>query len=274
MSWISFRFLKKVALILLLGHLSSVVFATSIVAIRRPSSITIAADTLGVLPESIVGTPRTTSHCKIRSAGGAFFAFASFTDDVRSGFHPSRTAVARLKEAGTLEARSTRLVDSLRGSLLIAVQRVYKEDRPEIARKIIGDEEHKIAILQMLVIGIENGVAKVISANFRRVDNESHLPVGIETEVKVCPGDGCRDGEGWWLLGEQDAARKAIGQSATQFWTGNDDEDARRLVEIEIADQPKIVGGPIDVLSINPRGVSRWKEPRGKCGCAKSKAGR
>ena len=247
---------------------AAVLFATSVVAIRRPAHIVIAADTLGQLgAENPANVRKAISHCKIHSSGGTYFALAAFTDDIKSGYHPRRIASRALSRAGTIEVRSRRLVENLRQPLLRAVQRIYRETPPELARPIIGDASHPIAVLQMLVFGVENGIPKVISANFTRVNNEKHEPVGIDAEVHVCPGEGCKDGEGYWLLGETDAINNAINQPGVSPWTGDDAADVRKLVSVEIADKPKLVGPPIDVLIVDAQGSHQWVKPLGKCSC-------
>jgi hypothetical protein len=226
---------------------ATTMLATSIVAIRRPTHIVIAADTLGYQPEG----KTTTSHCKIHSSGGVFFAFAGFTEDTKSRFYPRWIASRALSRAGTIEGRSRRLAESLRQPLLRAVQRIYKEDPPEIATTIIGGEGRDQTPLQLLVFGVENGIPKVISVDFTRVNNRKQEPIGIAPLIKMCPGDGCTDGVEYWLLGERKAIETAMEQPGAQTWTGNDAADVRRLVEIEIADKPKVVQPPIDELIVD-----------------------
>jgi hypothetical protein len=250
---------------------TTTLLATSIVALRRPTHIAIAADTLGrFLADNPNGERKTISHCKIHSSGGFFFALAGFTSDINSGFDTSPITAHALLRVGKIEVRSKRVVADIRAPLLKAVQRIYREASPEVAMPIIGDESHPIAVLQLLVFGVENGIPEVVSANFTRINNEKHEPVGINAEVHVCPGEGCKDGEAYWLLGEQDAIVKAINGPSVPIWTGNDAADVRKLVSVEIADKPKLVGPPIDVLIVDAPGGHHWLTPLGRCSCRPS----
>jgi hypothetical protein len=251
---------------------ATVMFATSIVAIRRPTHIVIAADALGrFLADNPEGERKTISHCKIHASRGAFFAFAGFTSDIKSGFDTRPIAARALLGVGKIEARSKRVVADLKAPLLRAVQRIYREAPPETATEIIGGEGHDIAVLQLLVFGVEKGIPNVISVNFTRVNNKKHEPVGIAAEVHACPGEGCEDGEAYWFLGEKDAILKTMNEPRVPIWTGDDAGDVRKLVSLEIADEPKLVGPPIDVLIVDARGSHWWVKPLGKCSCGSGK---
>jgi hypothetical protein len=253
-------------LILCTGISAPYVFATAGAIIRRADRITIATDTLGISGADNPH-PEPIHHCKIHITNKTLFYFGGFTGDNKTNFHPLEIANSVLNTSGTIESRTRKLAEAIRGPLLIAVQRINRDVPEPIKSKSIGHAGETPT--QLAVFGIENKIPIVVTVNFQRIDFGDTNPVGIYAEIKVCPGDGCAIPDAsWFLLGQQEESKAVIDKG--NFWSGNDGDDVRRIVEIEIKANPDSVGGPIDVLTLESDGTYKWIAPLGICKCSKS----
>ncbi len=234
--------------------------ATTIVILYRPTSIVVAADTLGVLHGQIAGRQEF-HHCKIKSSGSFFFTSTGYNADEAVGFDAAKTTTGILQSP--LEAFSQKVDKISReipAKLLAGIQ---------FQRRSLSSEEYTQSIritrdvLTIAVFGVEHQATKMALIAFGEADDSKGNPIAVNPRITYCPGQAC--GSGGFFLGYNQAALRQTEDRAHPFWTGNDAKDARRIVEIEIADVPTDVGGPVDVLLINAEGSHRWVPPYGEC---------
>jgi hypothetical protein len=86
--------------------------------------------------------------------------------------------------------------------------------------------------------------------------------IRTDTSIVIAPNK-----EHFWVLGQSTAALHVV-KSSFLFGTGDYAADARRMVQVEIADVPQKVGPPIDVMVIDKAG-QHWIDPTGSCGAKK-----
>ncbi len=239
---------------------SGTAFATSVAVILHRGHIAAAADTLGLVGKENKWGKDT--HCKIHSTRREFFAFAGIVKDDDTKFDAIQIAMKALNGQGNLNTRVKTLTANIHDPLLRVVKRVQRELKPGEAEPLISGFR---PILQLVVFGYENGVPSVDTVDFA-LKNNGYDPITINPIMTFCPGDsGCPlpgdTGIHLSMIGESKAAIKAANEGVL---TGNDFDDARRLISIEISAMPKDVGPPIDVLSIDAIGT-KWIAPYGAC---------
>jgi hypothetical protein len=237
-------------------------FGTCIVVLRTPNMIVIASDTL--FQEGKNNTWGYSHHCKIHSIDRKFFVLSGLSQDLESDFMPVKIVSDVLRRQGRLKTQAEVASQRIEAPLLKAIQRIYRDVSPELSKRIIGGgSDEGTTMLQMAVVGIEEGVSKVIVVNFDKVVDASGFPIGVKHDIALCPGKACPDGKQGWWLGERRAIDSRL-SSSVPYWTGAYIKEAVGLVELEATDKPDLVGKPIDVLLIRTVGQPKWIQ-KGEC---------
>jgi hypothetical protein len=204
------------------------------------------------LPESV---------CKIRAFSGVYFAPAGFVQD--SGFDAYRVVEGLLKRGRTIEQEAAIIADGIKLPFLHEMERLHKFLPSDYAIAVESPGPN-------LVIGIaaiEDNVPVIGLIDFTVINNSKGLPIDVRVVFKTCPGSACTetaDQDHFWIYGHKEAVLRQIQRAGRQFWTGNDAQDARKMIQIEIRDQPSKVGPPIDILFLDNTG-HHWIEPYGSC---------
>ena len=227
------RLTAALTAILLAG---ATVRATTLVIIRTPDQVIIAADSLLVW---YGGDRRPTLTCKLDTNEDVIFAIAGLT--MESDFDARKFVELVLNTPGTLEERALVLERVLRGPLLGMLTRI----RHELPRQFAEQLESGF-VLNVTIATVRNQVAQLEMRDFyaeTTPDGEVRLRV-----VRVsCPRDCPRPTEVFGV-GETAAMMQHLG-TLPQLPTGLPGL-AKQLVEIEIADRPALVGPPVDVLRV------------------------
>ncbi|HEY6008685.1 MAG TPA: hypothetical protein VIU40_10220 [Geobacteraceae bacterium] len=108
--------------------------------------------------------------------------------------------------------------------------------------------------MSVVLAGMENGVPLLVFRGFvLREEKDGALALDIIRHA--CPQE-CQDVFFSLILGE-DAAIDAYLAKNPGFWMGGFAEGVRRLIEVEIAARPDVVGPPVTLLRITGDGA-RW----------------
>jgi hypothetical protein len=234
--------LHKVAALLVC--LSTVIATgTTVAVLRTPERIVVGADTLGY------ESGQATHLCKIQREGAIFFSFAHFIVDKKSGFSAPALAHSAASGASIRDAafRFKRLVLPAFAKALRRLQ----HDGPQF---YVDNIKSGPTPLSALFLGVEHGVPKFYVVAVKVVD-DTHGRMRLGADILECPGSYCTNGFGGAALGANEVALEASKNSLV--WTGflNDPvSGVRKMVEMEIADKPKYVGPPIDIVSVNGSG--------------------
>jgi hypothetical protein len=246
--------MRYVGLLWILHWILPQAAATTIVVIRTPQEVVIAADSAATFQGD--GRPVTTETvCKIyRVNDSLFFAVSGLVNDSRTGFNIPEI-VASSSGSGTMAEKLARVERAVQAAVLRELPRVKERD-PAGYSKLIGS---KGAVTVMLA-GIDAGAPVATSFSLGLTAS----PKGpIETSIlrDSCPGN-CPSGVRVFWFGEVDAVERL--RAAGRLPALAMPELARYLVQAEIDAGAPSVGGPVDVLRILPSGPV-WVQKKQGC---------
>ncbi len=227
--------------------------ATTIVVIRTPQEVVIAADSAATFQGD--GRPAgTETVCKIYQVNaGLFFAVSGLVNDSRTGFNVPKMVGAD-SAGGSIAEKIARVERAVQAAVLRELPRV-KEHDPAGFASLIGS---KGAVTVMLA-GIDSGVPMATSFSLGLAES----PKGsIEASIlrDSCPGN-CASGVRVFWFGESGAIERL--RAAGRMPALGMPELARYLVQTEIDAGAPRVGGPVDVLRILPGGPVWVQKKRG-----------
>jgi hypothetical protein len=215
--------------------------ATSIVAVRTPRSIIIAADS----KPTYRGTPGPSTVCKIYRTGKLYFAISGLDYDEGRHFFPAQIVAANFSDASAF-TRAVARVEFAVNAALVAELDALKSTDPQTFRFTTKNQ----AVASILLAEMRNEIPHHAAREFQYVESPSpHLEVRRIT----CPGN-CPAGNEYVFLGEQ--------SEATQFMKEHRREvldpltTPASLVRIEAKSHPNDVGPPVVVLRVNRRGAT------------------
>lgn len=242
------RLTAGLAAILLAG---ATVRATTLVVIRTPHQVIIAADSLVVWHGTDRGAPLT---CKLDTHGDVIFAIAGLM--LESDFDARRFVRLVLDTPGSLEQRALVLERVLRGPLLGMLGRIRRELPRQFAEQLESG-----FVLNVTIAAVRNRVAELEMRDFYA----ETTPTG-ELRLRVvrlsCPRD-CPQPTEVFGVGETAAMMQHL--SSLPRFPAELPGLAKQLVEIEIDDVPALVGPPIDVVRAGDAGIE-WLQRKPACG--------
>jgi hypothetical protein len=243
--------------------------ATTIVVIRTPEHLVVAADSLIVTWGP--GSATLISHvCKLHQQDATFFAIEGMSIVYAgTGFSAEQLArqavahTASLEQAGLYFAR---IAAGPYGRVMTIMRRVDRRGWNLIAQH----RGHGIPLVAVF-FGIEQGVPKYVIVGFRVSIGKR---IAVVADVASCPGSACgdeSDRKQWTILGQAEAAYHEMGggdhNSFARFQQGHSDAQmARSLISIEEQSAPDTVGGPINIVTVDASGA-HWNAPSGHCPC-------
>jgi hypothetical protein len=238
--------------------------ATTIVLVRTPHEIIIAADSKGIaflaLGDQV--SLKETPVCKINGNGNFFYAMSGY---VRSG-EPSTAsynmyAVAErlaFKEKGMLRDKVNRFEQAIRHSLRLELTRLRNNHR-----SIYDTYVKRPHISEAVFFAFEKGGPEVYYLKFAGVQNKPRSGLAkLKVTRRFC-GKGCQEPLFIARLGEQVAIDRLL---ATQpnYWKGELVRKVQELIEIEIKEAPSVVGPPTDLLHLDKQGT-HWLQRKELC---------
>jgi hypothetical protein len=250
--YVSYVALRKLFLGLLCASLSH---ATSIVVIRAPDHITVAAD-------SMIRTGYGKEMgCKIMHEGTVYFANAGIVENDQTGFKVSTIAQVAIQQ-GSYDVRSSaRLFSSMAIAPFTSALEELRSKHPDFYEKYV-----KRGPQPLQVVFMRGSPAPAFVIIYFTIDSSAGVPVKVTSHTQECPGNGCPNGYGVRLLGGNDAAQRA--SKVTGFWGEGEIEGAKKLVEAEIVRAPDTVGPPVEILRLDATGP-QWVYQKAQCQAVK-----
>ena len=244
-----------------IGLAPAVAQATTIVGIRTPAQVVIAADSMGTSRGNRIETTRPV--CKIFTVNETAFAIGGLVKDLAWNFDAENLAAGSIRRQNRLTDVANDLAERLTGALGSYLERL-KTGNPSLYAKSLEGENGSIT--SILLAAYEGDRPVAIGMEFRASEGSGGT-VGISSTRVTCPGD-CPDGVMYFLLGERRPIDRYIAEH------GGDrllpaGSGAPFLVQLVIDGGSKRVGPPIDVMVIGGQGVS-WPARKEGCGGAPS----
>ena len=231
--------------------------ATTIVGIRTPEQVVIAADSMGTSRGYRIETVRPV--CKIFTVKDAAFAIAGLVKDPVWNFDAENLTAGSLRRQGRLTETANDIAKRLTEMLGSYLERL-KPGNPFLYSRLLKEEDGEIT--SILLTAYEEDQPVAIGIGFRATEGPGGR-VGITTTRVACPGD-CPGGVMYFFLGERRAIDRYIAEQGRDrllpAYSG-----APFLVQLAIDGESKRVGPPIDVVVIDRQGVS-WPARKNGCG--------
>jgi hypothetical protein len=227
--------------------------ATSIVAVRTPDSITVGVDSAEITVRSNHRSSKLV--CKIHQDGNMFFAFAGLANHVRTSFDTAEIIVRASKPGGTISDRAKRLASEL---VRLAPKEVatLRTNNPNRYHALIeGDTD----FVEVLFFGIENGVP-VVTTVAVDIALSADGRITATPRLSFCPGSDCPNGVLALFLGRHEAIDRYVAGLKERTTPPDPSAMINFLIGLEVADQPKDVQPPINIIRIDPNGT-KWTPP-------------
>lgn len=223
-------------------------------AIRTPTQVVVAADSLGV-PFGAATTIKKQTFCKIAHQDSIYFAFSGYVVELESGFDAYGIAREALSGNGTTLEKVKRFDELIQARLPIAVKSMNKTYKDEAT------------FVNAVFLGFENGAPFVFARGYKAVVSVFNT-VGVAIFPNDCPGLTCPNspnGITHTILGKRDTINRIIASGLTITDT-NAIAAVKILVESEIAADINNVNiaPPVDVISIDKTGV-HWIQKKDEC---------
>ena len=245
------RFPSKFALSFVLVLTSVRARGTSIVVIRTPEHIVVAADSLWLHTKGNATLPPY-KDCKMKRVGHIYFTAATVDTDARQVHSIAWQAMSNAKTIADA-AHSF----SLKSGELAA--RTAAHAGQELIDTCWGK-----SCTEALFFGIESGVPKLVLVKLEQVGKSRESLRFISHEFS-CPGSCPAQPQVILCLGQQEEIAK-FKNAHPDFLQRNSDQSAvKKLVEIEKDGVPQWVGGAIDVLTLDETGAHWETNKDGKC---------
>lgn len=236
--------------------------ATTIVVIRSPTQIVIAADSLYIeLADTKHQIP--IHGCKIFPLDNNFiFASAGLNKASDTRLNVNAVGIRVMNTKQDLSNGAKEIADRIRKPLLASLIHRHRDLSAADYAKLIGNNTN---VLSFVIAGVQNGIPTFVGADFAKINDAKGNPIGLSLHFLECPGDTCPlTKRSFTILGISEDVKPFINKPG--FWSQKHDlvRDARNVVQTEIAARPDMVGPPIDVLTLDSKGRN-WVAPYGKC---------
>ena len=226
--------------------------ATSIVAVRTPIDVSIAADSCGTFGAD---DHECRNVCKIYKVGDYFLGVAGMDKDNPRNFSIAQIFMDGAVGQGTVKQKIAVAENALTSGIRDEAAWL-KGNSPKDFAKITNPNAPAVSIV---VIGIDDGVPFAMQRDFRIVIDSGSIRVDIPKRTG-CPGRDCPTGLKGFFLGQIDAITRVVSDG---FRISDSSSTARSLVQLEVSARAEGVGPPIDVLRLTAKGV----EGNQKSGC-------
>ena len=228
------------------GFLAS---ATTLVAVWSPQKLVIGADSSVVtnLP-NVLGC-----GCKISRDGESLYAFSGLVEDRLAGYNVQALAHEAVRSSPDLSIEVSHFVALARDPLARAVAAV-KLDEPDQYAYL--QQNHPV--LQAIFADVEAGPPKLGLAGFTLAPDGSL----IDFSRMITPGDSA-PAKGIIYAGQQTHVKEYLNKH--RDWSTDDEATlVRNLIQSEIDASDGVVGGPIDIISVEPNST-HWIQKKPEC---------
>jgi Proteasome subunit len=232
--------------------------ATTIVVIRTPSEVVIAADSFATI-RADAGSSSTESVCKIYQLNSKlFFAVSGLVNDGLTGFSIPDVVASASRIGDGVSAKMDEAERRVRAAVLRELPRVKERDPAGYAKLI-----HAKGAVTVMFAGIDAGIPAAASFSLGlELSSTGFIEVNVIHDS--CPAN-CPSGTRAFWFGEGaviERLRATGGLPSLPM-----PELARYLVQAEIDAGAPSAGGPVDVLRILPGGPV-WLRKKQSCPAA------
>jgi hypothetical protein len=250
------RVMRLVGVLCILRLYATPAGATTVVIIRTPQEVVIAADSAAAIHgDGLSATTQTV--CKIYEVDGAglFFAVSGLVNDPQTGFNVPRLVASAIGNSESMGTRLAEVERTVQAAVLRELPQVKQRDPAEYAKLI--DSKGAVTVA---VAGIDAGVPATASFSLGFAVSPKG-EIEPSTIRESCPGN-CPSGVRAFWFGEGGAIeRLRAAGGLPQLGTP---ELARYLVQVEIDAGAPDVSGPVDVVRILPSGPV-WVQKKPGC---------
>jgi hypothetical protein len=222
---------------------------TAVVVLRSPKAIYAAVDSKEIdqtwrdgklsLDEKVV--------CKVRKVGPYYSIVAGIMRGT-NGFDALQEATNAYIPGDDLEKLGSALSQSVPVSLAPLLETMLETDPAMFAKNYAAQ-----AALHLTLIGNEQNAPKVVVVEFQAV-KEATGPMTVATRIRSCPGD-CPAPSTGYFLGAHEAVEQSVRRDPA-ILSKPSEGGIEKLIDLEYADRPDIVGGPMSMLKVSPSGSS------------------
>ncbi len=226
--------------------------ATTLAIIRTPDQIIIAADSLMVW---YGGNRRPQLTCKLDTHDDVIFAMAGLVTSPENDFDAPSFVNLALATPGSLAERAQVLERLLEGRLLGTLTRIRHE-----LPHLFAEQLESGFVLNVTLAAVRHQVAQLEMRDFY-VETDPDGALRLRVVRVSCPRDCPRQTEVFGV-GETTAMMRHLA-TLPELPTALPGL-AERLVTIEIADRPALVGPPVDILRAGSTGIE-WLRQKPAC---------
>jgi hypothetical protein len=222
-------------------------YSTALVLVRSPEAVLMAVDSKEVYTEYRDGIPSTRESliCKYTTTG-PFYVVASGIVRGTDGFNALRVAQDSYRAGDAFDVFSERVRENVSGRLGALVEMLGALNIPDFR-----DTYTNHVILQVAVFGVADGVPKVRVQQFEARYSASGK-ASVTSTTMSCPGE-CSNGRAGYLLGAHEAMDQFV-RSDPKFLAHANVTGIEKLIGLEYAARPDIVGGPVSLIRIDKAG--------------------
>ncbi len=223
------------------------VHGTAVVVLRSPKALYAAVDSKEIDQEYVDGQLSVGEKlaCKIRKVGPYYSIVAGIMRGT-NGFDALQEAADAYKPGDNLEAVGESLRQSVPRTLAPMLTALLEQD-PAGFQKNYGE----YGALHLTLIGSEQNTPKVVVVEFRALTSAAGK-VSLATRTMSCPGD-CTAPNTGYFLGAHEAVEASVHENPSVLIKPSEPE-IERLIGLEYASRPDIVGGPITMVKVSPSG--------------------
>src|SRR5215471_14117473 len=222
--------------------------STTIVAMRTPEVVALAADTAATFKGG--GQPDTQAAVsKIGQQGQVLYALSGFVKDPRGLFDPAAMIAATFHEAQPFLSAVAHLEAHLARALTAALL-YLRTDEPALFRQAITAGTGGTTVF---LASFEHGVPLAVSLTLRGAATPTG-DIHIDTQRRACPGADCPEGRYTFLLGRHKAIEQYFATHTLRL-AMRPEEAVRFLVQLEIDAKTPGVAPPIEVVRLSQDGI-------------------
>jgi hypothetical protein len=222
--------------------------ATTILAIRTPTGVTLGADSKLFTPDHSVNF----LACKIGVANGVVFAQSGILEILDRNYRAAEFASTALWGLGNIADRVASFEQAITPRLTAIVEEI-RTSLPDLFHRLYENGP----ALESIFAGVEKGVRVFHQRAFVA---KAEMPLSLEIRRSSCPGDSCR---GFAVLGHGDALMAEWLRRPKLMQEVGVEATIRHLIETQASAVPVDVGGPISIVEVTGSGI-HWLS-KGKC---------
>lgn len=248
-----FSFLAAFAVVSLAA---TAALATSIVAIKSGDDIFIGVDSKLLIEKDVA-----VSHCKISRMNDVYLVFSGIPSLPASTFNAYTIAEKSFAGSGSITARLATFDRAVQGELQTAFEKLRATDDKLFSRWYAADVQNRIA-MQILAAGAEKNKTVLAMIEYRIVSQKNE-PVKLQSIMQeIVPKPGSNQPK-ILFLGMHDAISDLLKKK--DFFSDFDEvRNINEWIGAQIAAEPALVGGPIDIIKISPK-KTEWLQRKDQC---------